>query len=153
MRMFQQQSAHRCEWPAVPTKGWSRPSLSAQNNHGGPDRSTRPCIAETSAYNPRMAYLKPILAGLCASALVYLCFLTWLHSKAASLAEEQGRSGWIAIAGSQAHVLHAPASGCSQSSHLGWGSSCFAMLRVSRYECISVRQRVFGGEHDSCQCD
>jgi hypothetical protein len=56
-----------------------------------------------------MVYLKPILAGLCASALTYLCFLTWWHSKAASLAEEQGTTGLIAIAGSQAYVMHSPA--------------------------------------------
>jgi len=56
-----------------------------------------------------MAKLKPILAGLCASALTYLCFLTWLHSKAVSFAEGQGRTGWIAIAGSHAHVLHSAA--------------------------------------------
>jgi hypothetical protein len=64
---------------------------------------------ETSAYNPRMVYLKPVLAGLCASALTYLCFLTWLHSKAASLAEEQGTTGLFAIASSQPYVLHLPA--------------------------------------------
>jgi hypothetical protein len=55
-----------------------------------------------------MVYMKPILAGLCASALTYLCFLAWVHSKAASLAEEQGTTGVIAIAGSQAYVLHSP---------------------------------------------
>jgi hypothetical protein len=49
---------------------------------------------------------KPILAGLCASALTYLCFLTWVHSKALSRAEEQGL---IAIAVSQAYVLRSPA--------------------------------------------
>jgi hypothetical protein len=32
-----------------------------------------------------MPYLKPVLAGLLASAIVYLCFLTWLHWKAVSL--------------------------------------------------------------------
>jgi hypothetical protein len=51
---------------------------------------------------------KPISAGFCASALTYLCFLTWVHSKAASLAEEQGAAGLIAIADSQAYVLHLP---------------------------------------------
>jgi hypothetical protein len=56
-----------------------------------------------------MVYLKPILAGLCASALTYLCFLAWVHSKAVSFAEEQGTTGLIAIAGSQAYVLHSPA--------------------------------------------
>jgi hypothetical protein len=56
-----------------------------------------------------MANLKPILAGLCASALTYLCFLTWVHSKAASFAEGQDRNDWIAIVGSHAHVLHSPA--------------------------------------------
>jgi len=56
-----------------------------------------------------MAKLKPILAGLCASALTSLCFLTWLHSKAVSFAEGQDRTDWIAIAGSHAHVLHSPA--------------------------------------------
>ena len=77
-----------------------------------------------------MAKLKPILAGLCASALTYLCFLTWLHSKAVSFAEGQGRTGWIAIAGSHAHVLHSPAFGCSQSPRLGRGCSCSAMFRA-----------------------
>jgi hypothetical protein len=52
---------------------------------------------------------KPILAGLSASALTYLCFLTWVHSKAASRAEEQGTTGLIAIAGSQANILYSPA--------------------------------------------
>jgi hypothetical protein len=56
-----------------------------------------------------MVYLKPILAGLCASALTYVCFLAWVHSKAVSLAEEQGTTGLIAIAGSQAYMLHSPA--------------------------------------------
>jgi len=56
-----------------------------------------------------MANLKPILAGLCASALTYLCFLTWVHSNAVSFAEGQGRAGEIAIASSHAHVLHSPA--------------------------------------------
>jgi hypothetical protein len=51
---------------------------------------------------------KPISAGFCASALTYLCFLTWVHSKAASRAEEQGTTGLIAIADSQAYVLHLP---------------------------------------------
>jgi hypothetical protein len=51
---------------------------------------------------------KPILAGLCAFALTYLCFLTWVHSKASSRAEEQGITGMIAIADSQAYVLHLP---------------------------------------------
>jgi hypothetical protein len=36
-----------------------------------------------------MANLKPILAGRCASALTYLCFLTWVHSKATSFAQGQ----------------------------------------------------------------
>ncbi len=31
-----------------------------------------------------MVYLKPILAGLRASALTYLCFLAWVYSKAVS---------------------------------------------------------------------
>jgi len=48
--------------------------------------------------DPRKANLKPILAGLCAAALTYLCFLTWVHSKAASFAEGQDRTDWIAIA-------------------------------------------------------
>jgi hypothetical protein len=56
-----------------------------------------------------MANLKPILAGLSASALTYLCFLTWVHSKATSFAEGQDGTDWIAIAGSHAHVLHSPA--------------------------------------------
>jgi len=53
--------------------------------------------------------VKPILAGLCASALTYLCFLTWVHSRAASFGEGQDRTDRIAIAGSHAHVLHSPA--------------------------------------------
>jgi len=56
-----------------------------------------------------MANLKPILAGLGASALTDLCFLIWVHSKAASFAEGQDKTAWIAIAGSHAHVLHSPA--------------------------------------------
>ena len=56
-----------------------------------------------------MANLKPILAGLSASALTYLCFLTWVHSKSASFAEGQDRTDWIAVAGSHAHVLQSPA--------------------------------------------
>ena len=36
-----------------------------------------------------MAYLKPIFAGLCASAITYLCFLTWIHMKATSRLEGQ----------------------------------------------------------------
>jgi len=56
-----------------------------------------------------MANLKPFLAGLCASALIYLCFLTWVQSKAPSLAEGEDRTDWTAIAGSHAHVLHSPA--------------------------------------------
>ena len=42
-----------------------------------------------------MPYLKPVLAGLLASAITYLCFLTWLHWKAVSLVKEQ-RCKWIA---------------------------------------------------------
>jgi hypothetical protein len=56
-----------------------------------------------------MANLKPILAGLSASAVTYLCFLTCVHSKAASFVEGQDRTDWIAVAGSHAHVLHSPA--------------------------------------------
>ena len=56
-----------------------------------------------------MANLKPIVAGLCASALTYLCFLTWVHLNAASFAEGQDRNDWSAVSGSQAHVLHSPA--------------------------------------------
>ncbi len=56
-----------------------------------------------------MAKLKPILAGLCASALTDLCVLIWVHSKATSFAEGQDKTDWIAIAGSHAHVLHSPA--------------------------------------------
>ena len=61
------------------------------------------------AYNPRMAYSKPILAGLCASAITYLCFLTWIHMKATSAAEERGTTGLIAGAGGATYVLHSPA--------------------------------------------
>jgi chromate transport protein ChrA len=56
-----------------------------------------------------MAYLKPILAGLCASAITYLCFLTWIHMKATSAARERGTTGLIAVAGGAAYVLHSPA--------------------------------------------
>jgi hypothetical protein len=58
-----------------------------------------------------MRYIKPILAGLFASAIAYLCFLTWLHLKAASIAEERGTTGLIGVPGSQAYVLHSPAFG------------------------------------------
>jgi chromate transport protein ChrA len=63
----------------------------------------------TRAYNPRMAYSKPILAGLCASAITYLCFLTWIHMKATSAARERGTTGLIAVAGGATYVLHSPA--------------------------------------------
>ena len=53
-----------------------------------------------------MRYLKPIFAGLCASALTYLCFLAWVHSKATSAAEERGTIGLVPIASSQSYVLH-----------------------------------------------
>ena len=56
-----------------------------------------------------MPYLKPVLAGLLASAIVYLCFLTWLHWKAVSLVKEQGATGLIAVTGAQVYVLHLPA--------------------------------------------
>lgn len=56
-----------------------------------------------------MPYLKAILAGLLASAISYLCFLTWLHMKAASLAEERGTEGLLGVTGSHAYVLHSPA--------------------------------------------
>jgi hypothetical protein len=36
------------------------------------------------AWHAHMPYLKPVLAGLLASAIVHLCFLTWLHWKSAS---------------------------------------------------------------------
>jgi hypothetical protein len=63
----------------------------------------------TTAYNLLVAYLKAILAGVVASALTYLCFLTWIHMKAASIAEERGSEGLIGVSGSQAYVLHSPA--------------------------------------------
>jgi len=56
-----------------------------------------------------MAYLMPIFAGLAASALTYVCFLAWVHSKATSLAEERGTIGLIPIASSQSYVLRSPA--------------------------------------------
>jgi hypothetical protein len=56
-----------------------------------------------------MAYLKPILAGVCASAITYLWFLTWIHMKATSIAQERGTEGLIGVSGSQAYVLHSPA--------------------------------------------
>ena len=56
-----------------------------------------------------MPYLKPVLAGLLASAIVYLCFLTWLHWKAVALVKEQGATGLIAVTGAQVYVLHSPA--------------------------------------------
>ncbi len=55
-----------------------------------------------------MRYLKPIFAGLCASALTYLCFLAWVHSKATSLAEKRGTIDLIPIASSQSYVLRSP---------------------------------------------
>jgi hypothetical protein len=56
-----------------------------------------------------MAYMKPILAGLFASAITYLCFLTWIHMKATAAAEERGTEGLIGVSGSQAYVLHSSA--------------------------------------------
>jgi len=53
-------------------------------------------------------YLKPVLAGLLASAITYLCFITWLHWKAVSLVKEQGATGLIAVTGAQVYVLHSP---------------------------------------------
>jgi hypothetical protein len=55
-----------------------------------------------------MAYLKPILAGLLASAITYLCFLTWLHWKAVAFVKEQGAIGLIGVTGAQVYVLHLP---------------------------------------------
>jgi hypothetical protein len=48
------------------------------------------------------------LAGLVASAIVYLCFLTWLHWKAVALVKEQGATGLIAVTGAQVYVLRSP---------------------------------------------
>jgi hypothetical protein len=56
-----------------------------------------------------MAYLKAIFAGLFASAITYLCFLTWIHMKATSIAEERGTGGLIGVSGSQTYILHLPA--------------------------------------------
>ena len=56
-----------------------------------------------------MAYLKPILAGLFASVITYLCFLTWIHVKATSIAEERGTEGLIGVVGGHTYVLHSPA--------------------------------------------
>jgi hypothetical protein len=48
------------------------------------------------------------LAGLLASAIVYLCFLTWLRWKAVSFVKEQGAMGLIGVTGAQVYVLHSP---------------------------------------------
>jgi len=53
-------------------------------------------------------YLKPVLAGLLASLITYLCFLTWLHWKAVSFVKEEGATGLIGITGAQPYVLHSP---------------------------------------------
>jgi chromate transport protein ChrA len=53
-------------------------------------------------------YLKPILAGLVASVITYLSFLTWLHWKAVSLVKEPGATGLIGVTGGQVYVLHSP---------------------------------------------
>jgi hypothetical protein len=45
------------------------------------------------------AISKPVFAALLASAIVYLCFLTWLHWKAVSLVKQQGATGLIAVTG------------------------------------------------------
>ncbi len=63
-------------------------------------------LAQT--YNPRMAYSKPILAGLCGSAITYLCFLTWNHMQATSAARKLGATGLIAASGGATYVLHSP---------------------------------------------
>jgi len=60
----------------------------------------------TEAHVP---FQKPVLAGLLASAIVYLCFLTWLHWKVVALVKEQGATGLIAVTGAQVYVLHSPA--------------------------------------------
>jgi len=60
------------------------------------------------AREAHVPYLKPFLAGLLASAITYLCFLTWLHWKAVSLVKEQGATGLIAVTGAQVYVLHSP---------------------------------------------
>jgi hypothetical protein len=49
-----------------------------------------------------------MLAGLCASAITYLGFLTWIHMKAISAAEERGTTDLIQVAGGPAYVLHSP---------------------------------------------
>ena len=56
-----------------------------------------------------MAYLKAILAGLFAFVITYLCFLTWVHMKATSVAAERGTEGLIGVSGGQAYILHRPA--------------------------------------------
>jgi hypothetical protein len=53
-------------------------------------------------------YLKPVLAGLLASVITYLCFLTWLHWKAVALVKEQGATGLIGVTGAHVYVLHSP---------------------------------------------
>jgi hypothetical protein len=53
-------------------------------------------------------YRKPVLAGLLASVITYLCFLPSLHWKADSLVKEQRATGLIAVAGAQVYVLHSP---------------------------------------------
>ena len=55
-----------------------------------------------------MPYLKPILAGLLASVITYLFFLTWLHWKAVSFVKEQGATGLFGVTGGNVYVLHSP---------------------------------------------
>jgi hypothetical protein len=55
-----------------------------------------------------MSSVKALLAGLLASAITYLCFLTWLHWKAVSLVQEQRATGQVGVIGGQGYVLHLP---------------------------------------------
>jgi hypothetical protein len=73
----------------------------------------RPQESEPSSIVARITevhvpYLKPVLAGLLASAIIYLCFLTWLHWKVVSLVQEQGASELMGVTGAQVYVVHSP---------------------------------------------
>ena len=68
----------------------------------------RPSNIVALSMGGHVSYLKPVLAGLLASAIVYLCFLTWLHWKAVSFVKEQGATGLIGVTGAQPYVLHSP---------------------------------------------
>jgi hypothetical protein len=104
--MAKTSSNHRLGWQKRSLTGKQVSDSSATSN-----RIPHSWNAHSSAYNPCMVYLKSIFAGLCASALTYVCFLAWEYSNATSLAEERDTIGLIPITSSQSYVPHSPGFG------------------------------------------